>query len=60
MKGNEVTQADMERWNKELQIPAACRICGEITLYPKKFYKPEELEGYECANCKMQRRLFGL
>ncbi len=52
MKANEFTQSDFERWKKDGWIPCACRLCGEITLFPKKTYKQEQLVGYECANCK--------
>lgn len=57
MKGNEVTNEDMEKWKKDGMIPATCRLCGEVVLYPSKFFKMGELENYECADCKMWLRL---
>lgn len=59
MKGNEITSADRKRWDDAGKIPASCRLCGEIMLFPKKFYKPDELKSYECANCKKIMKLFG-
>ena len=58
MKGDEIRESDRERWKKANKVPAACRLCGEIMLFPKEFYKPEELAAYECANCKRIMRLF--
>jgi len=59
MKGNEVTTEDVEKWGKDGMIPATCRLCGEVALYPSKFFKKDELANYECADCKMWLRLFG-
>lgn len=58
MKGNEIKESDRKRWKKAGMIPAACRYCGEIMLFPKETYKPEELTGYECSNCKALIRIF--
>lgn len=58
MKGNEVTQKDIAEWAKQRMIPTACRLCGEIELFPRNFYKPNELKAYECANCITQRKTF--
>ena len=57
MKGNEITTADMKRWEKERRIPAVCRLCGEVVLYPSKFFQKDELANYECADCKMWLKL---
>ena len=57
MKGNEVTAEDMHRWRKEEYIIASCRLCGEVELFPKEHYKPEQLQGYECPNCRKRRIL---
>ena len=59
MKGNEITDADMKRWEKDGAIPVVCRLCGEVVLYPSKFFKKDELANYECSNCKMLLKLFG-
>ena len=59
MKGNEIKEADRKRWEKAWKIPAVCSLCGEIMLFQKETYKPEELVGYECTNCKMLMHLFG-
>ena len=59
MKGNEITTADMKRWEKEGRIPVSCRLCGEVILYPSKLFKKDELANYECINCKMLMRLYG-
>ena len=58
MKGNEIMKSDLERWKKANMIPASCRLCGEIMLFPKETYKPEQLAGYECSNCKRIMKLF--
>ena len=59
MKGSEIKETDRKRWEKAGKIPVACRFCGEIMLFPKETYKPEQLAGYECANCKVLMRMFG-
>ena len=59
MKGNEITDADMKRWKKDGRIPAVCRLCGEVVLYPSIFLKKDELANYECADCKMLLKLYG-
>lgn len=46
------TTADMEKWEKDGMIPATCRSCGEVVLYPSKFFKKDELANYECPDCK--------
>ena len=35
----------------------ACRLCGEILLFPKNFYSIEQLYGYECQECKRKINL---
>lgn len=59
MKGDEITTADMKRWEKEGRIPAVCRLCGEVVLYPSKFFKRDDLSNYECDDCKMLLKLYG-
>jgi hypothetical protein len=59
VKGNEITTADMKRWEKEGWIPAVCRLCGEVVLYPSKFFKMDDLANYECVDCKMLLKLYG-
>ena len=59
MKGDEITTADMKRWEKEGRIPVVCRLCGEVVLYPSKFFRKDEFVNYECVNCKMLQTLFG-
>lgn len=59
MKGSEIKETDRKRWEKAGMIPAACRFCGEIMLFPKETYKPEQLARYECTNCKRIMRMFG-
>lgn len=52
------TSADMEKWKKDGMIPVACRLCGEVVLYPSKFFKKDELANYECPDCKKWLRLY--
>lgn len=59
MKVNEITDTDMKRWKKDRRIPAVCRLCGEVVLYPSKFFKKDELAYYECSDCKMWLKLLG-
>ena len=49
MKGNEVTTEDMIRWDVQGYFPVACRLCGEIMLFPKESYKKSQLIGWECG-----------
>lgn len=59
MKGNEVTTADIKKWEKDGMIPAVCRLCGKVVLYPSKFFKKDELANYECIDCQKWLILFG-
>ena len=59
MKGDQVTSVDIKKWKEDGRIPVACRLCGEVMLFSSKFYKEEDLVGYECANCKMILKLMG-
>lgn len=49
MKGNEVTQKDRIKWDKEGYFPVACRLCGEVMLFPKKAYSKLNFKGWECG-----------
>lgn len=59
MKASDIKESDRKRWEKARMIPVACRLCGEIMLFPKETYRPEQLAGYECTNCKRIMRMFG-
>lgn len=59
MKGDEITTADMKRWEKDGRIPVVCRLCGEVVLYPIKLFKKDDVANYECANCKKLLKLYG-
>lgn len=61
MKGNEVTQKDRITWDKEGYFPVACRLCGEVMLFPKKTYSKSNFKGWECggalsAKCRKEMR----
>lgn len=64
MKGNKITPNDMARWDKRGWFPVACRICGEVMLFPKGLYSKKDLAGWECGgalskqchNAKIMRR----
>lgn len=51
VKGSEVTETHIKKWDKDGYFPVCCRLCGEITLYPKR-YKSADLSSYECVNCR--------
>ena len=57
MKGNEVTQQEVELWKKEGRFPVSCRLCGEIWLFNSEHYSPKDFIGWECPNCKRRRWL---
>ena len=52
MKGNDVSAEDIKKWNEKGYFPVSCRLCGKVEIFPKKFYKPNDLQEYECVKCK--------
>ena len=45
MKGYEITKKDRIKWDKEGYFPVACRLCGEVMLFPKKAYSKLNFKG---------------
>lgn len=61
MKGNEITNEDVKKWKDGGRFAVACRICGEVVLFPYGMYDPKDkqLQGYECADCRRLLDFYG-